>query len=275
MKADPDLRIPRRLGSQTKRREFQSALNELLLKDWDDEKIESWLITADLPDGKEKEDGDDKDRDDGGENHKGDNHSADGVAQGVSSDPTGATGDTPERTNTDIPQGVFSNPEVKKAMHPAVTGSAFHRIGAAANKEEYPWFHEFGIPADNYATTSGMFRDIQKRFISRESSSEQVPIPEGAFRYVHVNSAEGLMLPIPTSKSKNREDKCIAAVKGGITWATRGDTNAESKTVKALLSELAKSYEKEYVQFGVAKQQADIKEKRKRDKSVSVASKRR
>jgi hypothetical protein len=173
------------------------------------------------------------------------------------------------------PRAFFSNPEVKKAMHPAVTGSAFHRIGAAANKEEYPWFHEFGIPADNYATTSGMFRDIQKRFISRESSSEQVPIPEGAFRYVHVNSAEGLMLPIPTSKSKNREDKCIAAVKGGITWATRGDTNAESKTVKALLSELAKSYEKEYVQFGVAKQQADIKEKRKRDKSVSVASKRR
>jgi hypothetical protein len=24
---------------------------------------------------------------------------------------------------------------------------------AAANKEKYPWFHEFGIPVDNYATT--------------------------------------------------------------------------------------------------------------------------
>jgi hypothetical protein len=38
-----------------------------------------------------------------------------------------------------------------------------------------------------------------------------------------------------------------------IAWATRGDTNAESKTMKALLSELTESYEKEYVEVGVDK----------------------
>jgi hypothetical protein len=90
------------------------------------------------------------------------------------------------------------------------------------------------------------------------------------------------MMPIPTSKSKVGEDKLVAAVKGGIAWATRGDTNAESNTVKALLSGLIKSYEKEYVEVGVAKclllpmaEQANIKQKRKRDESVSVAPKRR
>jgi hypothetical protein len=156
MKADPDLKIPRRLGSQTKRREFQSALNELVLKEWDDERLESWLIGADVLDGKEKEDGDS--RDDDGEKDDNNNHSADGVAQGVSSD---LTGDTRERTNVD-PEG-WSNPERRKELHPVVTGSSFHRIGAVAEKEEYPWFHEFGIPVDNYATIYGMFRDIQKR----------------------------------------------------------------------------------------------------------------
>jgi hypothetical protein len=34
-------------------------------------------------------------------------------------------------------------------------------------------------------------------------------------------------------------------------WATRGNTNAESKTLRALLSEQAESYEKEHVKVDV------------------------
>jgi hypothetical protein len=72
-KADPNFRIPRRLGSPTKRREFVNALTEMLLVDMDADRIESWHSRANLQDGKEKEDGEDDSDDD------------DGAAQGVSS----------------------------------------------------------------------------------------------------------------------------------------------------------------------------------------------
>ena len=249
MNADPALKIPRRLGSQTKRREFESALMELLVKEWDDERIESWVIS----DNKDKDDadgGDDADGDDDG-----DNHAAYGVAQGVSSDITGATGDTPERINIDpaATRKGLSNPELRNALHPVVTSSSFLRTGTAADKVEYPSLHEFKIPVDNDDTIYGIFRDIKKLIGSRESS-EQVPIiTEGAFVYQFKNSREGLMIPIPTSKSKTGEDKLVAAVKEGIAWATRGNKNAESDTVKALLSELTEIYKKEYVEVGVDK----------------------
>jgi hypothetical protein len=111
-KADRHFRIPRRLGSPTKRREFVNALTELLLVDMDDARIDSWLISADLPDGKGKEDGDDDGKDgdgmdgdgkDGdGKDDGGNQHSADGVAQGVSSDLIGATDDALERSKSNI-----------------------------------------------------------------------------------------------------------------------------------------------------------------------------
>jgi hypothetical protein len=67
------------------------------------------------------------------------------VAQGVSSDLIGATGDAPEPSSTEssTPEAL-PDPEPRKALHPVVTGSYFHQTGAATDKEEYPRLHEFG-----------------------------------------------------------------------------------------------------------------------------------
>jgi hypothetical protein len=112
--------------------------------------------------------------------------SNDGVAQGVSSDLTGATGSTPEQTKIDPERPKrLQNPEVRNALHPVVTGSSFHRTRAAANNEEYPrseylWFHEFGVPIDNDATTYGIVRHIKNQSCLRERSAE-VPVLDGAY----------------------------------------------------------------------------------------------
>jgi hypothetical protein len=60
-----------------------------------------------------------------------------------------------------------------------VTGSSFHRTGAAADKDKYPWFYEFGIPVDNYATIYGIVRVIKTQLSSTESS-EQAPMMDSA-----------------------------------------------------------------------------------------------
>jgi hypothetical protein len=72
--------------------------------------------------------------------------------------------------------------------------------------KEYPWFHECGIPVDNYGAIDGIFRDIKKRLVVRESgsasanasataSSEQVGVRTilnvGAFVYQCKNGHEG------------------------------------------------------------------------------------
>jgi hypothetical protein len=175
------------------------------------------------------------------------------VAQGVSSDLTGVTGSPSERTNAvqETPNGL-TNLDLRNTLHPVVTGSAFHRTGAAADKDEYPWFHEFGIPVGNDATVYGLFLDVQKHLASRERG-EQVPHPAGAFAYKFKNNRKGLMVSIPTSKSRTGENKLVAAVKTSIAWATRGNSDAMISTVKALLSELAESNEKEYIEVGVDK----------------------
>jgi hypothetical protein len=74
--------------SETNRRKCQCALQALLSKETDEDRIESWLASTNdaadaaiFPGGGEKYE--ENDDDDG-------NHSADGVAQGVSSDLTGA-----------------------------------------------------------------------------------------------------------------------------------------------------------------------------------------
>jgi hypothetical protein len=36
------------------------------------------------------------------------------------------------------------DPELRKVLHPVVTGSYFHQTGTATDKEEYPWLHELG-----------------------------------------------------------------------------------------------------------------------------------
>jgi hypothetical protein len=36
------------------------------------------------------------------------------------------------------------DPELRKALHPGVTGSYFYQTGTATDKEEYPWLHELG-----------------------------------------------------------------------------------------------------------------------------------
>jgi hypothetical protein len=67
------------------------------------------------------------------------------VAQGVSSDLRGVTGDAPEPSSMEpeTPEAL-PDPEQRKALHPIVTGSHFHQTGAATDKEEYPRLHEFG-----------------------------------------------------------------------------------------------------------------------------------
>ena len=271
-KADRE-RIPRRLGSSIKRRIFINALTNLLMADMDDARIEAYLVSADRPDGKGEDDGDDdskdgkgeedadndgkdgKDKEDGHDSGKdgNGNHPADGMVQGFSSDLPGVI-ISPDRTNIDreTPNGL-SNTELRNALHPIVTdsSSSFHRSGAAAHKNEYPWFHEFGIPVDNCATIYGLFCDIKKRLIAIRETSEELPILQGGFVYESINSQDGLMISIPNSKSKRGQDKLVSAVKEGIDWATRGDSDAETNTMKALFSELAESYEKELVEVGV------------------------
>jgi hypothetical protein len=63
----------------------------------------------------------------------------------------------------------------------------------------------------------------------------------------------GLMISIPTSKSRTGEDKLVTAIKVTTVWATRGDRDAAINTVQALLSELNESHEKEYAEVGVDK----------------------
>jgi hypothetical protein len=157
-KADPDFRIPRRLGSPTKRRVFGIALTEMLLVDMDCERIESWYKRATLQDDKGKENGDDD-----GEEEEDDDDSTQGAAQGVSSNPTGAISSPSERINVEpeTPKGL-TNPDLRNALHPVFTGSALHRTGAAADKDEFPWLHEYGIPVDNDATVYGLVYNVQK-----------------------------------------------------------------------------------------------------------------
>jgi hypothetical protein len=111
----------------------------------------------------------------------------------------------------------LTNPDLRNALHPVVTASAFHRTGAAADRDEYPWLYEFGIPVDNYASMEGLFDDLQKRLGLRERR-EQVPIPAGAFVVTSKNNSKALMISIPTSKSKTGEDKLVATVQKGIAW---------------------------------------------------------
>jgi hypothetical protein len=81
------------------------------LVDMDDERIEYWHERANLQDDKEKEDGDDDSEEEEDDD--------DGAAQGFSSDLTGVTGSTSERTNAvpETPSGL-THLDLRNALHP-------------------------------------------------------------------------------------------------------------------------------------------------------------
>jgi hypothetical protein len=113
------------VGLGVRRRDGYSkdpCLAEMLVVDMDDKRIESWHERANLQDGKETGDGDDDSEEED------DDDSTDGAAQGVSSDLTGVTGSPPERTSEvrERPNGLI-NLDLRNALHPVATGSAFHR----------------------------------------------------------------------------------------------------------------------------------------------------